>query len=162
MNDNPRSGTYREGMVKSAATSVADYLAELPPARADVVRAVREVVRTHLPAGFEEGMNWGMISYEIPLARHPDTYNGQPLQAIGLAAQARHYALYLNTVATSPDLERRLREGYAAAGRRLDMGTSCLRFTGLDGIDLDLIGDLVAAVTPDQFIAMYDAGRAAR
>jgi hypothetical protein len=148
-------------MVKSAAASVAEYLAGLPPARADVVGAVRDVIVEHLPAGFEERMNWGMISYEVPLARYPGTYNGRPLQAIGLAAQARHYALYLNAVYTSPELDRRLRDGYAAAGLRVDMGKSCLRFRGLDGIDLDVVADLVAAVTPEQYIATYEAGRAA-
>jgi len=147
-------------MVSSAATTVAEYLSELPPPRADVVRAVRDVVVARLPAGFEETMSWGMISYEVPLSRYPDTYNGRPLQALALAAQARHYALYLHSVYASPDLASRLRDGYEAAGLRLDMGKSCLRFRGLDGIDLDVIGDLVAAVTPDDCIATYEAGRA--
>ena len=146
-------------MASSAAATVDEYLAELPPARADVVRAVRDVIVEHLPAGFAETMNWGMISYEIPLERHPDTYNSRPLQALGLAAQSRHYALYLNTVYSSPALGQRLREAYAAAGRKLDMGKSCLRFKGLDDIDLDVIGELVAAVGPDDFIATYEAGR---
>ena len=148
-------------MVSSVAARVPDYLADLPAERRAVVSKVRELVRGSLPPGYEEAMNWGMICWQIPLSRYPDTYNGQPLQAIALAAQARHYALYLNTVYTSPELARRLRDGYAAAGLRLDMGKSCLRFRGLDRIDLDVIGDLVAAVTPEQFIATYEAGRAA-
>jgi hypothetical protein len=147
-------------MAASAATTVDEYLAELPPGRADVVRTVRDVILGHLPAGFAETMDWGMISYEIPLERYPDTYNGRPLQALGLAAQARHYALYLNTVYTSPALQQGLRDSYALAGRRLDMGKSCLRFKGFADIDLDVIGELVAAVGTDDFIATYEAGRA--
>jgi hypothetical protein len=147
-------------MARSAATTVADYLAELPAERAAVVTAVRQVVVDRLPAGIDERMNWGMISYELPLARYADTYNGQPLQALALAAQARHYALYLNAVYTSPTLDRRLRDGYAAAGLRVDMGKSCLRFRDLAGIDLAVVGDIVAAVTPEALVAAYEAGRA--
>lgn len=143
----------------STATTVEGYLAELPAERAAVVQAVREVVLAHLPTGYEERMNWGMICYEIPLERYPDTYNGQPLGLAALAAQRGYFALYLNTVHTSPDLDRRLRDGYAAADRTLDMGKSCLRFKGLDDIELDVIGDIVAAVTPDELIAGYEAGR---
>jgi hypothetical protein len=149
-------------MVRSTATTVAEYLAALPPARAAVVGAVRDVIRARLPAGYEEAMNWGMICYEIPLARYPETYNGQPLGVVSLAAQARHYALYLNAVYMSPDLTGRLREAYAAAGRKLDMGKSCLRFKGLDDIDLEVVGDIVAAVPPDGLIRSYEESRARR
>jgi hypothetical protein len=147
-------------MARSAAGTVDEYLAELPDDRAEVVQAVRGVIVAHLPAGYVETMNWGMISYELPLARYPDTYNGQPLQALALAAQARHYALYLNAVSTSPPLALRLRDGYAAAGLRLDLGKSCLRFKDLDAIDLDVVGDIVAALTPEALVAAYEAGRA--
>ena len=64
-------------MVSSPARTVAQYLASLPPDRRKVISAVRRTIRAHLPAGFRETMNWGMISYEIPLKRYPDTYNGQ-------------------------------------------------------------------------------------
>jgi Domain of unknown function (DU1801) len=147
-------------MVSSAASSVEEYLAELPPERAEVVRAVRDVVLERLPAGYAETMNWGMISYEIPLSRYPETYNGQPLGVVALAAQKRHYAVYLNAVYTSPGLEQRLRDGYAAAGTKLDLGKSCLRFRSLDGIELDVVGDIIAAVTPEEYIAAYEASRA--
>jgi hypothetical protein len=65
-------------MAKSSAASVAGYLRELPAERRAVLAAVRAVVRKNLPAGYRETMNWGLICYEIPLARYPDTYNGQP------------------------------------------------------------------------------------
>lgn len=147
-------------MASSAATTVEEYLTELPPERAAVVRIVRDTLVEHLPAGYEERMDHGMICYAIPLERHPDTYNGRPLGAVSLAAQKRHFSLYLNAVYTSPELERRLRDGYAAAGLRIDMGQSCLRFKGLDDIDLDVIGDIVAAVAPAELIATYQSARA--
>ncbi|MGH9272843.1 MAG: DUF1801 domain-containing protein [Ilumatobacteraceae bacterium] len=148
-------------MVSSAAVTVDEYLNGLSPERAQVVRTVRDTVARNLPAGYAETMRWGMISYEIPLERYPNTYNGQPLGVLALAAQARHYALYLNAADTSPELMDRLREAYAAAGIKFDMGKSCLRFRNLAGIDLDAIGEIVASVSPDRYIELYEASRPA-
>jgi hypothetical protein len=85
-------------LVSSDATTVEQYLAELPDDRRAAISAVRDVILANLPAGYEETMRWGMISYEIPLARYPDTYNDQPLSYAGLASQKRHLAVYLNSI----------------------------------------------------------------
>ena len=146
-------------MVKSAAATVEEYIAELPPERRAVVEGVREVVRRNLPAGYEEAMRWGMICYEIPLARYPQTYNGQPLSYVALAAQKNCYAIYLTSAYQDEEQLRLLREGFAAAGLKLDMGKSCLRFRRLEDLPLDVIGRAVAATGPDQFIATYEAAR---
>ena len=147
-------------MATSSAATVDDYLAGLPADRADVVRAVRDVIVERLPPGYVETMNWGMISYEIPLERYPDTYNGQPLGVAALAAQKHHYSLYLNAAYSSPELLDRLRAAYADAGIKFDMGKSCLRFRDLSGIDLDAVGDILASVPPERYIELYEASRA--
>ena len=149
-------------MVRSNAATVEEYLAELPPDRAEVIGTVRGTILERLPAGYEETMNWGMISYQIPLSRSPTTYNGQPLGIAALAAQARYYALYLNAVYTTPALERKLRDAYAATGKKLDLGKSCLRFRNLERLELGVVGDILAAVTPEQHIAVYEASRRGR
>lgn len=146
-------------MATSSAKTVAGYLDELPAERRLVVATVRDVIREHLPAGYEETMNWGMISYEIPLSRYPGTYNGQPLSYVGLAAQKNNYALYLMGVYQEPVLEARLRDAFAQAGKRMDMGKSCLRFKRLDSLPLDAIGEAVAAVPVDTFISRYEGSR---
>jgi hypothetical protein len=64
-------------MVQSGAKSVEAYLKELPPERREAVAAVRALVLDHLPAGYVEATRWGMICYEIPIERYPETYNGQ-------------------------------------------------------------------------------------
>jgi hypothetical protein len=46
-------------MTRSAAASVEEYLAELPPDRAAVISDVRELVLDNLPDGVEESMNFG-------------------------------------------------------------------------------------------------------
>ena len=148
-------------MVSSAATSVTQYLEELPPERRKVVAAVRAVVRKHLPKGYAESMNWGMIAYEIPLARYPETYNKQPLAYVALAAQKNNYALYLSGPYMDPEVDAMLREAFKSAGKKLDMGKSCLRFKSLDDIPLDVIGKVVAAVPVDRYIEHYENSRRA-
>jgi hypothetical protein len=105
-------------------------------------------------------MNWGMITYEIPLKRYPKTYNGQPLAPVALGAQKNYNALYLMSVYMDPEREKKFRDDFLASGKKLDMGKSCLRFKSADDIPLDLIAKTVAAVSPEQFIAEYELTRA--
>lgn len=135
------------------------YLDELPEDRRAVVEAVREMVRHNLPEGYRESLNWGMITWEIPLERYPDTYNKQPLNYLALAAQKNHYALYLNCVYQDPELEARLREGFKKAGKKLDLGKSCLRFKKLDDLPMNVVAEIVASTPPDAFIERYEAAR---
>ena len=146
-------------MVRSDAPSVEEYLQELPPERRKVISAVREAILQHLPEGYVESMNWGMISYEIPLDRYPDTYNGQPLSYAALAAQKNYYSLYLMSVYGDAEQEERLREGFKKAGKRLDMGKSCVRFRKLEDLPMHVIEEAIARTTPEQFIALYEASR---
>lgn len=146
-------------MASSKAKTVEDYLAELPPERREVVTAVRQFILRYLPEGYQETMNWGMISYEIPLERYPNTYNKQPLAYVALAAQKNYYSLYLMGVYADSDQEARLRDEFQQAGKKLDMGKSCVRFRKLDNLHLDAIAHAIAAVTPDEYIAHYEANR---
>ncbi|HEX8433293.1 MAG TPA: DUF1801 domain-containing protein, partial [Longimicrobium sp.] len=111
-------------MASSKAATPDEYLAELPPERRAVLSAVRDVVRGSLPDGYRECMSWGMISYEIPLERYPNTYNGKPLSYAALAAQKNHYALYLTSTEQDPEQAAWLAGEYAKAGKRFDMGKS--------------------------------------
>jgi uncharacterized protein YdhG (YjbR/CyaY superfamily) len=148
--------------VQSDAATVDAYLEDLAPDRRAALEAVRAVILAHLPDGYVETMNWGMISYEVPLAVCPDTYNGHPLSYAGLASQKRHMAVYLSNVYVDPALRARLEAGYAEAGLKLDMGASCVRFTRLDKVPLEVIGEMIAATPVDEFVAAYSASRAER
>ena len=144
-------------MVSSRATTVEQYLAELPEdRRADVAR-VREVILANLPDGFEETMQYGMIGYAIPLERFPNTYNGEALGSVALAAQKRHISVYMHALYASQELTDWFVAAYAAAGKKLNMGKSCVRFRRADDAALDVIGEAVAQVTPDQLIAAHEA-----
>jgi hypothetical protein len=146
-------------MVSSKETTPAAYLASLPPERRKVIAAVRAVVRKHLPKGYVETMNWGMLSYEIPLSRYPDTYNKRPLSYVALAAQKNDYVLYLTNVYGDKALMDRLVAAYKTAGKKLDMGKSCLHFKSLDDLPLDVIGDIVASTPVERRIELAEAAR---
>ena len=142
-------------MVKSSATTVDQYLAELPDDRRDAIAEVRAVILDNLPDGIVETMNWGMISYEVPLETFPDTYNEKPLMYAALASQKNHMAVYLTMVYSDADLERWFRDRYEATGKKLDMGKSCIRFRRLDQLPVDLIGETMARVGLDDFLAAH-------
>jgi uncharacterized protein YdhG (YjbR/CyaY superfamily) len=143
-------------MASSRAATVDEYLAELPPERRTVISAVRDVVRRNMPAGYTEAMAFGMIGWGIPLARYPNTYNGQPLGYVALAAQKNYYALYLMCAYMDPAETAWLVDAFARAGKTLDMGKSCVRFKSLDDLPLDAIGQIVARITPEMYIARYE------
>lgn len=145
--------------MKSDASTAREYLDGLPDDRRAVVSAVRDVVVRNLPEGYTESVGFGMLCYGIPLERYPDTYNKQPLGYVALAAQKNHYALYLTCANMDPAQTEWLREEFAKAGKRLDMGKSCVRFKKLEDLPLDVIGRAVASTPPDDFIARYEASR---
>lgn len=149
-------------MVSSAATTPAAYLASLPPERRRVIAAVRAVIKKRLPPGYVETMNWGMLAYEIPLRRYPNTYNKQPLMYLALAAQKNNYAFYMTGLRKDDALLARLAAAYAAAGRKLDLGKSCLRFKSLEELPLDVIGDLVASTSVEERIEVAERERSKR
>jgi uncharacterized protein YdhG (YjbR/CyaY superfamily) len=142
-------------MVQSKAATVAQYLKELPADRRKTIAAVRDVIRRRLPAGYEETMNWGMISYEVPLSVCPKTYNGQPLMYVALASQKNYCALYLMGVYGDAKLREELHRAFEAAGKKLDMGKSCVRFKSADDLPLEAIGKLIARVPIKTYVKRY-------
>lgn len=149
-------------MVSSEATTVEQYLAELPDERRGDIETVRALVLANLPAGYVETMRWGMITYEVPLETYPDTYNGKPLMFVALAAQKRHLALYLTNVAFVQGGEEAFKATYLKTGKKLNMGRSCLRFSKADDLAADVIAESIRSMPPDQFIEQYEASRAGR
>ena len=147
-------------MVSSKAATVADYLAELPEDRRAQIERLRDLINDALPDGYAERMNWGMITWEVPLELSGPTYNKQPLAYAALAAQKNSNSLYLNCVHASKERTERLKAAFAGAGKKLDMGKSCIRFKKADDLALDVIRDEIASVTPSEFIRIYDEARA--
>lgn len=146
-------------MFTGKAKTVAEYLEQLPPERRAVVSKVRQVVKAHLPKGYRESVNWGVITYEVPLTRLPDTYNGQPLCYASIAAQKNHYSLYLMCAYGDAKRAKWLADEFAKRGKKLDKGKACVRFTSLDDLPLDVIGEAIASVPLDRYVEIYKASR---
>jgi hypothetical protein len=140
-------------------TTAEEYLRGLAPDRRTTVSAVRDLVNEHLPPGYAETIRWGMITWEVPLSRYPNTYNGQPLGVVALAAQKRYTSLYLMCAYIAPGGETTLRRAYAEAGMKLDLGKSCLRFKSLDAFLPEAVVPLLEQASVDAFIASYEAAR---
>lgn len=146
-------------MAEKKPSTVSEFLAQQPPARRKELARVRSVVRKHLPNGYKEGMSAGMIAYYIPLDKYPDTYNGQPLWYAALAAERRYLTLHLMPVYGSPTLAQKLRDGFKAEGKKLDMGKACIRFQTADDLSLGTIGRIVESVPMTRMIEMAKAAR---
>jgi hypothetical protein len=147
----------KERAVRPAAA--ATFLASVPAdRRADVAR-VREVILRRLPAGYEEAVVRRMLVYQVPLARYPDTYNGHALWYVALASQKSYLSLYLMGAYGDRGLAQRVRDGFKAAGKKLDMGKSCIHFKRAGDLPLDVIGDIVAALPLERWVAIAQAAR---
>lgn len=146
-------------MVQSKAKTVSGYLGELPGERRRAIDAVRHVILENLPEGYEESMQFGMIGYCVPLSRYPKTYNGAPLNYVALASQKNHMAVYLMGCYGDDKLARWFEAEFKKSGKKLDMGKSCVRFKELEDLPLGVIGEAVAQMPVDDFIALYERAR---
>ncbi len=145
--------------MQSKAKTVAEYLEELPDERRPAISRIRAAIRKNLPKGFVECMNYGMIGYVVPHKQYPAGYHvnpKDPLPFAALASQKNHLAFYLMTLYQKPGTADWLRERFQAAGRKLDMGKSCIRFRKIDDVPLDIIGEAVSRVSMADFIARYE------
>lgn len=147
--------------MKSGAKTVEEYLEGLPDERRASIEAVRDTILENLPDGYEESINWGMITYEVPLSRYPDTYNKQPLMYAALASQKNHMAVYLSGIYTDAEKRAGFEEAYRATGKRYDVGKSCVRFKKLDDLPLEVIGTAISSMPVESFIDTYERGRKA-
>ena len=138
--------------MKSDANTVQEYLTDLPPERRRTIEKVREIILKNLPKGYEEVMNWGMITYQVPLEVYPDTYNGKPLMYAALANQKNHLAVYLTGIYMDEDRRKDFEQAYKKTGKRYDVGKSCVRFRSLDDLPLPLIGNSIKAMKMDEFV----------
>jgi hypothetical protein len=146
-------------MFQNKAKTVSEYVAGLPADRQGVVKKLRTFVKKHLPKGYKEQIGFGAITYAVPLAKLPDTYNGQPLCYAAIAAQKNYYSLYLMAPYGDAKQKQWMADEFKKRGKKFDMGQSCLRFKALDDLPLDVVGDVIASVPMDRYIAHYKETR---
>lgn len=148
--------------MRSNASTVEEYLGELPEERRAAIGAVRKVILKNLPKGYEEVMNWGMITYQVPLEIYPGTYNKKPLMYAALAAQKNHMSVYLTAIYMSEKASQEFEEAYLATGKRYDVGKSCVRFKKLADLPLELIGESIASLQVSEFVDRVKDARSVR
>ena len=144
-------------MVSSKAKTPKEYIDQLPKERQGVMRKLRALVRKNLPKGYVEVMRWGMLCYEVPLKKYPDTYNGEPLMYAALAAQKNHYGVYLCGLYSFEKIEKKFVREWKKRGVRLDMGKSCVRLKSWEECQEDLVAEVIAAVPLEEFVAHAQA-----
>ena len=144
----------------SKATTVKEYIAELPPERKKAMTELRKVILENLPEGFEETMSYGMIGYVVPHSKYPAGYRCNPklpLPFMNIASQKNFIAVYSMGVYSNPELLKWFTSEHAkASSKKLDMGKGCIRYKKPEDIPFALIGQLASRRTPDQWIAEYE------
>jgi hypothetical protein len=148
--------------MKSEANTTKEYMELMPAEKRAVIRKVRQIIRKHLPKGYEETMQYGMISYVVPLKLYPRGYldkKDTPLPYIALAAQKNYFALYLMHIYANESLDRWFRREYMLSGKKLDMGKSCLRFKHFADLPIELIAEAVRMVPVAKHIKNYELAK---
>ena len=138
----------------SKAITVEQYLNELPNDRKEAMSIVRQTIVENLPDGYNEVMNWEMITYEVPLETYPNTYNGKPLMYAALASQKNYMSVYLTGCYMSLDVRNKFKKAYKKSGKRFDAGKSCIRFKKVNDLPLELLGKTIASMDVNKFIEL--------
>lgn len=146
--------------MQSSAATPQEYMDSLPEDRKDAMTRLRETIIKNLPEGFEEGMDYGMLGWSVPHSTYPTGYHCNPkipLPFLGIASQKNFIAVYHMGMYSDKNLYDWFVSEYPNHSKtKLDMGKSCIRFKKPEAIPYELIGQLVAKMTPQQWIEIYE------
>jgi uncharacterized protein YdhG (YjbR/CyaY superfamily) len=147
--------------MQSTAATPEEYINELPEERREVIKKLRKAILNNLPKGFDEVMGYGMIGYVVPHSKYPDGYHCDPktpLPFINLASQKNHIGFYHMGIYSDPKLLNWFTAEFPKhVSGKLDMGKSCIRFKNMNKIPYELLGELAAKMTPDDWIERYES-----
>ena len=146
--------------MQRTATSAADYIAQCPEDRQDALNQLRNAILSKLPAGFQEGIGYGMVGYAVPHSIYPAGYHcdpKQPLPFASFASQKNFIAFYHMGLYGMPELMKWFMDEYTKFAKgKIDMGKSCIRFKKPDQIPFELIAELMSKVSPQEWIDFYE------
>ena len=146
--------------MQSKATTVEEYLKEIPAERQEAMNKLRKIISKNLPKGFKEGMGYGNMGYFVPHAIYPAGYHcnpKDPLPFAGIASQKNSINFYHMGIYVDAKLLKWFTDEYAKTGLgKLDMGKSCMRFKKPENIPFKLIGELCSKISVDKWIAIYE------
>jgi uncharacterized protein YdhG (YjbR/CyaY superfamily) len=146
--------------MQSKATTVDEYLSEVPADKQESINKLRKIILKNLPKGFKEVMSYGMIGFCVPHSIYPAGYHcnpKEPLPFAMLASQKNSVNFYHMGIYMEPKLLTWFTDEYAKTGLgKLDMGKSCMRFKKPENIPYKLIGDLMTKLTVEKWIEMFE------
>ncbi|MGD9587337.1 MAG: DUF1801 domain-containing protein [Pyrinomonadaceae bacterium] len=147
--------------MRSEAEKPQEYYKNLPDDRRAAMAKLRSTIKKNLPKGFEEVMGYGMPGWVVPHKLYPGGYHcdpKQPLPFLSLASQKNYISLYHMGLYSNGDLLKWFESEWPKhSTKKLDMGKCCVRFKKPDDIPYDLIGRLVAKITPKEWIDTYES-----
>lgn len=142
------------------ASTPDDYISQLPEDRKGPVSKLRKTILDNLPIGFEEGINYKMLGYYIPLSTYPAGYHCDPklpVPFMNVASQKNFIALYhMGIYAKKELLDWFVAEYPKHSKYKLDMGKSCIRFKKVDAIPYELISQLVRKMSMEEWLKLYE------
>ena len=140
--------------------TVTEYIDALPDDRKAAMKKLRAVIKKNLPKGFKETINYKMPAFVVPHSTYADGYHcdpSLPLPFLSMASQKNFIALYHMGIYADPKLMAWFEKQWPKHVKaKLDMGKSCIRFKKVDTIPYDLIGELVAKMTVQDWIKLYE------
>lgn len=142
------------------ASSIEEYIEQLPEDRQDAIHKLRKTIQDNLPKGFAEAMNYGMIGYVVLHSEYPAGYHCDtklPLPFMNVASQKNFIAFYHMGIYANPELMDWFTAEYPKYVKtKLDMGKSCVRFKKIETIPYKLIGELVQKMSMQDWIDLYE------
>jgi uncharacterized protein YdhG (YjbR/CyaY superfamily) len=117
--------------MKSEATTVEEYLADVPEERRPALETLRTLCLDEL-AGYEEGMQYGMPSY---------SRDGGAVE-VAFASQKNYISLYV--------MRQRVVEANARHLEGLSVGKGCIRFKRPEQIDPTIVRPLLSGSAADK------------
>ena len=147
--------------MQSSAKTVNDYLNELPEDRKAAFLKLRDSILKNIPKGFEEQMSYGMLGYVVPHSIYPNGYHCNPklpLPFISIGSQKNFIVMHHLGIYANPKLLEWFTAEYPNHGNhKLDIGKGCIRFKKLDQIPFDLIAELSAKMSVEDWIECYES-----
>ena len=146
--------------MQTQATTVQEYLDQLPDDRRAALTRLRQTILDNLPEGFAETMGPTGPGYCVPHSLYPAGYPAdprRPMPFITIASQKNYIALYHMGIYANPKLLQWFVGEYPKySTTRLDMGKGCIRFKKIDQIPYELIGELVKKINPRDFLNILE------
>ncbi len=146
--------------MKLETSDIKNFMAQLPDDKQSIFKQLRQTIVDNIPNGFDEVISGKMLAYQIPLSTYPDGYHctdDTPLPFVSIACQKNFMALYHMGIYMDSVLLDWFEEQYPKHSKyKLNMGKSCIRFKKIDAIPFELVGELMAKISVEDYIATYE------